>query len=421
MNIMNPKEVVKIGVIADDFTGASDAASFLAKSGANTVMFTSVPNEVVENVDAVVIALKSRSVLPEEALSMVKEAVDFLKGISCEKIYFKYCSTFDSTAKGNIGVVLDFLLDYLNEPYTIICPSLPVNGRIVKDGELFVHGVKLSESSMSYHPLNPMWDSYIPNLMKDQSIYPCHIVSREELEDNTFQQKLNEKLNKLQKFYVIPDYTTDEDGKNIAREFQHLKLLSGGSGLLEYILDQNEYIKKCNTKKVHNNKSIILCGSCSKATMKQLDKYIYSGGKTYRVDSKDLLANTLDAEVIFETVKTAKEPVLIYSSAVYGNMNSQMKDDTFSLESKLMELLMAKLSEMAIDDGFHNIVVAGGETSGAVTLALGFHGFYIGESIDPGVPALYPISNPSVRLILKSGNFGSEDFFMKATKVYDNE
>ena len=166
---------IKIGVIADDFTGAGDAASFLEKSGAETIMYNAVPNEL-QVCDAAVIALKTRSVSPHEAVTEAKKAVDFLKENGCERIYFKYCSTFDSTPQGNIGVVADFLLEYLAQPFTILCPSLPVNHRIVKDGNLYVNGEKLSDSPLKNHPLNPMWDSYIPNLIKPQSKYPCFIM-----------------------------------------------------------------------------------------------------------------------------------------------------------------------------------------------------------------------------------------------------
>ncbi|MEG0264639.1 MAG: four-carbon acid sugar kinase family protein, partial [Erysipelotrichaceae bacterium] len=150
------------GVIADDFTGASDAASFLVKSGNRVVMVTSNHINNINDCDCIVVALKIRSVKPEIAIEQVKEVLQLFNELNVDKIYYKFCSTFDSTPKGNIGVVMDYLLETFNERYTILVPSLPINGRIVKNGFLYVNGTLLSDSSMKNHPLNPMWDSYIP-------------------------------------------------------------------------------------------------------------------------------------------------------------------------------------------------------------------------------------------------------------------
>ncbi len=218
---------IKIGVIADDFTGAGDAASFLEKSGAETIMYNAVPNEL-QVCDAAVIALKTRSVTPHAAVAEVKKAVDFLKENGCERIYFKYCSTFDSTPQGNIGVVADFLLEYLAQPFTILCPSLPVNQRIVKDGNLYVNGEKLSDSPLKNHPLNPMWDSYIPNLMKPQSKYPCFIMRQKELCEGEWKQTIHALKCRYERFYIVPDYETEQDGIRIAEAFKELPVLTRG-------------------------------------------------------------------------------------------------------------------------------------------------------------------------------------------------
>ena len=172
---------MKIGVIADDFTGAGDIGSFLQKNGSKTLLFTEIPSAFSSSADCAILALKSRSAEPEEAVRQAKEAAAFLKKAGAERIYFKYCSTFDSTPKGNIGVVLDALLEELKLSFTILCPSLPVNGRTVKDGILFVNGVPLAESPMKDHPLNPMWDSGIPELMRLQSRHPCFVLKREDM------------------------------------------------------------------------------------------------------------------------------------------------------------------------------------------------------------------------------------------------
>lgn len=408
------KKEIKIGVIADDFTGASDAASFLEKSGAKTIMFNEVPKIFLEACDAIVVALKTRSVDPEEAIRQTKEAIDFLKNNNVKQIYFKYCSTFDSTPKGNIGVVADFLMEYLDVPYTVLCPSLPINGRIVKDGNLYVNGVKLSESPLKNHPLNPMWDSYIPNLMKDQSKYKCYVMNQEQLQKN-FDCQIDE-LGKLnQHFYLVPDYASDEDGKLIGERFKHLKFLTGGSGLLEFILNRDELKRDIeNEQLIKEQRSIILCGSCSLATKKQVHAFKNGGGIVYSVDAFKLIDGSLTVDEIFRFVLNQDATVLIYSDAIDKDVNELKKSELFGLASSCLENLMADLSKLAIQNDFTRIIVGGGETSGAVTKALGFDGFYIGKSIDPGVPELTPLQNTDITLVLKSGNFGSEQFFQKA-------
>jgi 3-dehydrotetronate 4-kinase len=412
---LESKSKIKIGVIADDFTGAGDAASFLIKNGAKTILLTNITEEFHTDCECIVVALKARSVEPEEAIRQSKEAVDFFKKVGVKCIYFKYCSTFDSTPKGNIGVVLDFLLDYLDVSYTLICPSLPVNGRRVEKGILYVNGIPLSESPMKNHPLNPMWDSYIPALMKDQSKNPCYIVTKEDMANGNVQTIINECLSKNQKFYIVPDYNTEEDGKMIGQLFNELPVLSGGSGLLEYLLPPKEeslYSNKVNKK---NHRSIILCGSCSKMTKKQIDRYRSIGGLTFVIDSKKLLNKTLCAKDIFDCVlENENETMLIYSDAVDKDMSELSKSDSFQIESKLIETLMADLSELAKESHFGKIIVAGGETSGAVTIKLGYSSYYIGETVAPGVPTMIPLDNDGLELILKSGNFGKEDFFEKA-------
>ncbi len=218
-------------MIADDFTGAGDIASFLQKGGARTLLLTEIPASFREDYDCVVLALKSRSAAPEEAVRQVKRAAAFLREAGMERIYFKYCSTFDSTPEGNIGVVSDFLLEELGLSFTLLCPSLPVNGRTVKDGILYVHGVPLAESPMKEHPLNPMWASSIPKLMSSQSRYPCFVLKREDMISGMAWEIAGEYGKKYGKFYLVPDYENEEDGKRIAELFGDLGLLTGGSGI----------------------------------------------------------------------------------------------------------------------------------------------------------------------------------------------
>ena len=396
---------IKLGVIADDFTGASDAASFLVKSGNKVILLTDIPTSMDYDCDCIVVGLKIRNVESNEAIRQVSKVMDLFEKINVEKYYYKYCSTFDSTPKGNIGPVMDYLLDRIGISFSILCPSLPVNGRTVKDGVLYVNGVPLAESSLKNHPLNPMWDSYIPNLMKSQSKYPVYLYRT----DKQYKEINN-------KYYLVPDYIDECDGEKIAQIFGYLKLLSGGSGLLEHLIKGNN-IDDMNMLNSNISKSIIVCGSCSEMTNKQVEQFKKTDNAYISIDSKKLLDGTIGAEKVFKIVKgNLPKVTLIYSDGCEGNLNKN--SDTFLLQSKAMENFLSDIAFLAKENGFSKIIVAGGETSGAVTMKLGFDAFYVGQSVAPGVPWLIPISQPNVLMLLKSGNFGDEYFFERAIKEF---
>lgn len=396
-----------LGCIADDFTGASDGASFLAKGGMKVLLLNGIPEEGevegIKEAQAIVIALKSRTQKKEEAVRDSLHAARFLLGQGVRQIYFKYCSTFDSTPKGNIGPVADSLMELLNVPYTLLCPALPVNGRIVKDGRLFVNGIPLNESHMKDHPLTPMWDSRISCLMEPQSRYRCNKTEGEP-------------------YYLIPDYKDDEDGRLIAEQFGELPLLTGGSGLLEPL--GKRWAKKLGAcasipESGTEGRAILLAGSCSKATLEQIAWYKAQGFPAIKLDPEQLLAGSQTLEQVWEVVKAQEncgKTVLVYSSDVPEQVKRYQELGAERV-SAILEKGAACLALWALQDGYTRIISAGGETSGAVTRKLGFQSFWIGESVAPGVPVMIPAEAPEVRLVLKSGNFGQEDFFGRALAV----
>ena len=397
---------ILIGCIADDFTGAGDAASFLAKSGLRTILQNGVPADVQleERCDAVVIALKTRSVSPKEASEQTLRALQWLKRAGTKQFYIKYCSTFDSTPVGNIGPAVDIAIEFLDVPYTLLCPSLPTNGRTVKAGKLYVHGVPLERSSMRNHPLNPMWDSYIPALMRGQSKYPC-IVPDKSIEENIGQR--------TGRFYLVPDYETDDQGRQIVERFGHLPLLTGGSGLLEHLSAKvgsrsSEGDMDCGT----SGRGIILCGSCSQMTSQQIEHFRSKGGACIALDPQMLFTGKKHLEDLWETVCNSQEPILIYSTRP-ALLLGEKKDNSFDA-AQVVERAMAELGRRAVKTGFNRIIVAGGETSGAVMQAMRLNSFRVGPSIAPGVPVLIPVEQNEVRIVLKSGNFGQDDFFERA-------
>lgn len=401
------KNKIQLGVIADDFTGASDAASFLVKNGLKVIMISNAHCSLSEECDVVVAALKIRSVSKQEALMQIKDVLILFEKQGITKVYYKFCSTFDSTPAGNIGPVMDYLLEHFNQRYTILAPSLPVNGRTVKDGYLYVDQIPLAESSMKNHPLNPMWDSYIPTLMKPQSKYQTYPL---DLGNSNCIKQIKDSH-----FYLVPNYQNDEDGRKIAEIFNELKVYGGGSGLLEHLKINSQCSDGIIKVLSHKQKAIIVCGSCSKMTKKQVDTYINQGYQSICVDSLSLLENKINAEDIFcQVQRNLPDPTLIYSDGINKDMTIFSKDEKFIQLSAMMESLNAELCLKARNQGFNKIIVAGGETSGAVSLMLGYNEYLIGNVVAPGVPVLIPIENRNLKLILKSGNFGAEDFFIKA-------
>ncbi|WP_207740701.1 3-oxo-tetronate kinase [Alkalibacter mobilis] len=418
---------ISIGCVADDFSGASDAASFLVKSGLPTYLFNGVPEEniALEENAAVVVALKTRTEEKDMAVKESMEAFDWLNSQGAEILYSKYCSTFDSTKEGNIGPIIDAVLEKYNYPSTVLCPALPVNGRVVKGGNLFINGVPLHETHMKDHPLTPMWDSDLSELIKPQGKYKAFKLDYEIMKNDKSKAKsfLDELKSENDHFYVIPDYIEDNDGKDIVELFDDMKFMTGGSGLLYHL--GNQFSKESKGKIVPSmkttGKAILLAGSCSKATLEQITDYQEKGHKSYKIDPEAMLDGKVQKEDVWNWVlENNDDSVLIYSSDNPENVNRAQKHGKEKV-SQMLEDTTAYLAKKAFDNEFTRIIVAGGETSGAVTKTLGFAGYQIGESIAPGVPVMVPLSDQTVRLVLKSGNFGQKDFFELAVSLTGDE
>ena len=408
------------GCIADDFTGASDAASFLVKGGMSVRLYNGIPERPEDDgrAQAIVIALKSRTQETGQAVADSLRAARFLLDQGVKQIYFKYCSTFDSTPKGNIGPVADALMELLDVPCTILCPALPVNGRTVENGNLMVNGVPLHESHMKNHPLTPMWDSSIRRLMEPQSQWPC--IETGSLSSFSL-EKAAEKAG-TRRFYMIPDYKAAKDGEAIAAAFKDLALLTGGSGLLEPLarlwtqsLSGGGRIPDSAVP----GKALLLAGSCSKATLEQIAWYESRSNPSYKLDPRALLDGRQTVEDAWRFIQDHENDsgaVLVYSSDTPEKVKEFQELGAETVAS-LLEGAAAQLAVRAVKAGYTRIVSAGGETSGAVTRALGFSSYWIGESVAPGVPIMVPVKEPGIRLILKSGNFGQEDFFGRALSM----
>lgn len=417
---------VLLGCIADDFTGATDLASFLVQSGMRTVQLIGTPTDFVDlsNVDAVVIALKSRTLPSQQAIAQSIEALEWLKVLNCEQYYFKYCSTFDSTAKGNIGPVTDALLDNLQENFTVLCPSLPVNGRTVYKGNLFVNDELLSESGMRNHPLTPMKDANLMRVMATQSSGDVGLVPFEVVSQGA--KNVKKALLELAKMhrYAVVDALSNDDLHTIGEACANLKLLTGGSGLsvglAKNFVDKGLFEIRHNSAQLSNVKGdvVVLSGSCSVMTQKQVARFKESflSMKISPLDLKSGKSSVANALAWFEKNRNVGA-LMFYATDTPENIRFAQEQLGAREASELIENFMAELVSSLDERGVTKFIVAGGETSGAVVKALNPKMLKIGSSIAPGVPLAEMVGDSPKLVALKSGNFGDELFFEKALEV----
>ncbi|NBI42431.1 hypothetical protein GVX76_02820 [[Haemophilus] felis] len=411
-----------LGIIADDFTGASDIASFLVENGLNTIQMNGVPSSpLTTKVDAIVISLKSRSNPGGDAIAQSLNALDWLKTNGCDQFYFKYCSTFDSTEKGNIGPVTDALLDQLEENFTIICPALPINGRTIFNGYLFVGQALLNESGMQNHPTTPMKDANLVRLMDKQAKGKTGLVSYVDLMKGAdFVKERFATLRQQGYRYAVIDSVDNSQLAVLAEAIADFKLVTGGSGLAAYMAARLSKGQKSTNALVPNKaSSVVLSGSCSVMTNKQVAQYAKKAPHIY-LDVEQSLSNPQYAEELTQWVLNHIDhefAPMVYATVAADKLKEIQQ--TFGAEkaSQAIEHTFAKLAQNLYQAGVKNFITAGGETSSIVVQQLGFSGFHIGKQIAPGVPWLKALES-DVYLALKSGNFGDEEFFTVAQGMF---
>ncbi|MBS0976084.1 four-carbon acid sugar kinase family protein [Serratia rubidaea] len=411
-----------LGVIADDFTGATDIASFLVENGLSTVQLNGVPDsDAAVDAQAVVISLKSRSCPAEQAVAQSLQALAWLQRQGCQRFYFKYCSTFDSTARGNIGPVTDALLDALGESQTVISPALPVNGRTVYQGYLFVMDQLLSESGMRNHPVTPMTDSNLLRLMEAQAAGRCGLIDAAVMD--TGADAVRARLQQLAQQgvrYVVLDTLNEQHLLTQGAALKAMKLVTGGSGLAIGLARQWAQPGQTQAQAAgapQGEKAVVLSGSCSTMTNKQVARYRQQAAaqaidvaRCIGEDERARYARELSDWVQAQRGDLAP---LLYATAEPEALRQTQQQYGVDIASQAVEALFAALVQLLHQAGFRRFIVAGGETSGVVTQALAIRGFHIGPCISPGVPWVRAIEQP-VSLALKSGNFGDENFFARA-------
>lgn len=412
-----------LGAIADDFTGATDLANNLVRAGMRVVQTIGVPSQpLAADVDAVVVALKSRTAPVTEAVAESLQALHWLRGAGARQIYFKYCSTFDSTPKGNIGPVTDALMRALGTNFTVATPAFPDNQRTVFKGYLFVGEVLLNESGMQNHPLTPMVDPNLLRVLQPQTVQRVGLIDYRTVGAGA--QAIAARVADLQAEGVgiaIVDAVSNDDLLRMGPAFAGLPLVTGGSGLA-IGLPQNFGIQaspQASALPPAQGLRAVVSGSCSRMTNAQVAHFIASGRPALALDpvciaaGEDVVAQALDwAERLL-----ADGPVLIYSTADAGAVKGVQQQLGVEAAGAMVERTIARIACGLVERGVQQLVVAGGETSGACVQALGITQLQIGAQIDPGVPWCHAPGTPGLHLALKSGNFGSEDFFSKAFGV----
>ena len=415
---------MKLGVIADDFTGATDIAGFLVENGLSTLQLSGVPEHDgdLPRVDAVVISLKSRSCPAGEAVRDSLAALAWFQARGCPRIYQKYCSTFDSTAAGNIGPVTDALLAALGQDFTLICPALPVNGRTVYQGNLFVGALPLAESGMRHHPITPMQDSNLLRLMEGQGSGRAGLVPFATIDKGAatiagaFEQLAEDGVR-----YAVVDTLTEQHLLDIATATLHLPLVTGGSGLaigLARQLGSGDLQGAREAGWPRGSRAVVLSGSCSEMTNRQVTRYRQHAPALALDVARCLEDADYPAELAQWVLAQPLTPApLVYATTSPGELARIQESHGQQAASDAVEHCFARLAQLLQGAGVDRFIIAGGETSSRVTQALGVKAFHIGPQIAPGVPWVRAIDAP-LSLALKSGNFGSDDFFDKAQEYF---
>lgn len=410
-----------LGVIADDFTGATDVASMLVRAGMRTVQVIGVPQGEVPQADAVVVALKSRTVPAGVAVAESLAALRWLQGAGARQFYFKYCSTFDSTPGGNIGPVAEALLAELGSDFTIACPAFPENGRTVFRGHLFVGDRLLSESGMQDHPLTPMTDANLVRVLQAQCQGRVGLASYEVVARGA--DALREHLQALREGghrFAVVDAIDDAALRTMAEACAGMPLITAGSGValgLPAVYAREGWLQpdaEAATLPALGGRAAVLSGSCSLATNAQVEHWLQQGRPAFRVDAR-VLADGADQahEALRWAASQGEAPVLVYATAAPQAVRAIQAELGAQRAGELVEHCLARVAAGLVEAGVRRLVVAGGETSGAVVQALGVQQLRIGAAIDPGVPWTQAQGRPLL-LALKSGNFGTVDFFSKA-------
>ena len=421
-----------LGIIADDFTGATDVASMLVRAGMRTVQLIGVPDAaqqaVAPDADAVVVALKTRTVPADEAVRQSLAALRWLQAAGMRQCYFKYCSTFDSTPAGNIGPVTEALMDALGADFTIACPAFPENGRTIFRGHLFVGDELLSDSGMRHHPLTPMLDANLVRVLQAQCRRRVGLLRHDAVAQGA--AAVRERVNALRRDGIsiaVADAIDNADLRVLADACADLPLLTAGSGLalgLPAVYAARGWLTpdaRAAELDPASGSAAVLAGSCSLATNAQVQRWQHAGRPAFTIDPRALARGepVAAAALAWAQTQLPQQPVLVCATTSAQALAQVQSDLGANQAGALVEACLAQIARGLVEHGVRRLVVAGGETAGAVVQALGVTQLRIGAAICPGVPWTQAEGRPqgdALHLALKSGNFGGADFFDEALR-----
>jgi 3-dehydrotetronate 4-kinase len=407
--------MMRLGVIADDATGGTDLASVLRRGGATVVQTFGVPSDSAPEVDAVVVSLKTRTAPASVAVAESAAAAAWLSANGASQLYFKYCSTFDSTDRGNIGPVIDGLLDLLGLQFTVACPAYPEQGRTIYCGHLFVGHQLLSESAMRQHPLTPMTDANLVRVLGRQSHSSPGLVPLPDVEAgvSAIRARFDALLAAGHRVALVDALTNRHVGA-IAEACTDLRFVTGGAALGGALGARGAGAAVTDEVRV-TSPVVILSGSCSAATRQQIDR-VAGAVRTRSIDPHRLAVGDGELEKLSEWAcdQTRQGDLLLFSTASPEDVSAAQQALGRDRATSLVEAAFRHLARTLAAAGVRTFVVAGGETSGAVLESLGIRMLRIGPDVESGVPWTVSIAPEGYTLALKSGNFGSPDFFLKA-------
>jgi len=414
-----------LGCIADDFTGATDLANMVVGGGMRCIQTIGVPQGSAPDADAVVVALKSRTIAPQDAVEQSLAALAWLKANGCRQFYFKYCSTFDSTPRGNIGPVTDALMQALGTSFTIACPAFPENGRTIFRGYLYVGDVLLSESGMKDHPLTPMTDANLVRVLQAQTRHKVGLARYDTVAAGV--AALRGRFAALQRDgcgIAVVDAVSNADLETIGAACADMPLVTAGSGVALGLptnfrqAGQLAHAGEAARLPRIEGYAGIVSGSCSVATNAQVAEW-KKARPAFRIDARKLAAGESQVQAALDWVRAriAREPVLVYATSSPEEVRAVQAELGAEQAGRIVEEALAGVAHGMVELGVRKLVVAGGETAGAVVNRLGIKALRIGPQIDPGVPWTLSDGEPAIALALKSGNFGAIDFFARALEM----
>lgn len=416
-----------LGCIADDLTGATDLALMLVRGGMRTIQVVGVPQDPANlpEADAIVVALKSRTTPPAEAVAESLASAEALLAAGAKQIFFKYCSTFDSTDQGNIGPVAEALMERLGCRFTLACPAFPGAQRTIYQGHLFVGTSLLSDSPLKDHPLTPMHDPNLVSVLSRQTRRKVGLVSYETVEAGA--EAIAAAFGRAEEEGVeiaIVDAISDRHLRDIGTAAAGLPLITGGSGVA---IGLPENFRRQGLLSgdplagfdAPEGPAAILAGSCSAATRGQVAQAQAAGIPAYRIDPLELSQGKISPAGMLDWARQQDRdrPFMIFSTAEPDSIRQVQETLGRDKAGALVEDALAEVASGLVEQGVRRLIVAGGETSGAVVKGLDLQALEIGPEIDPGVPWTRSAGAPPLALALKSGNFGTPDFFVKAWDV----